>query len=912
MNQESSPSFLDQVASHLIERHGGDFNHVMIVLPSHRVRLFLLQAIQRKLNRNFFSPHFYSMVDLVRELTGGQSAFAIEQVLELYACYQRLDGADDSFAEFIKWAPSILKDIDDVDSAMADGNQVFRNLREVKEIENWSFSHEELTDAQKRFIAFWDLVGKMNRDFTKWQDENCVWTHGRMTRRAAESPQWNESLIEGKTVYFIGIASFSNAERALVQRIRKTTTTEVLWDLDAYYLSDEAHEAGAPARTFGVNGSTSWIQDRMTTQPKRIHLVESTTSMSQILAVVKELESLSPADLNQTCVVVAEESMLEPLIGSLGRLDVTVNLALGIPLNRTTPARWIQSLLRLRAGRQGRGYYHAHFGIYLQLAKELFGHDAALEQVLKNMVSENWVYIDEAKLNSIQSEFPTVAFLTQLLDAAATPHQVIELLNEALQWTLSKDEFAMTAARKIHEMLVTMSGLLARYDFIQDDQALRSLFQMIAQREKIYYRGEPIDGLQVLSMSETRAIDFKHVFLLGCNEDNMPGPHLYTSFIPFDLRLYYGLSLPEDADAVYAYTLYRLFHRAETIRFYYATVSSDFKSTEQSRYITQVLSEWLPKNTAMELIRERVQTPPLVKHPVHYHNNDWVKSRLDELFDRGISPSAMNKFNACKLDFYFRYILGLGEEDEVEEQMSSATFGSIVHLVLEEFYKPFIDSYPTDADFIELKSSLHVRLERAVKRIYRSQSTKYGFNYLAIEVAKRMLEKYIAYERAEIQEGVRRTVVGVEVELKAEIDVQRYDWNKPIRLYGKADRVDMLHGRHRIVDYKTGKIGSDDYVIKVPLYDKIMDGKTSGKLVQLLSYIRMYQTNGVDPENIQAGFYAFGNIPPSVTELEIPEGMRAKEVMEEFERGLVDWVKTVYATERFEHNPGSEWCAYCY
>ncbi|MFM7731140.1 MAG: PD-(D/E)XK nuclease family protein, partial [Flavobacteriales bacterium] len=408
--------------------------------------------------------------------------------------------------------------------------------------------------------------------------------------------------------------------------------------------------------------------------------------------------------------------------------------------------------------------------------------------VLKRMVSENWVYVDEKKLNEIKSGYPELTFLIDLLNASITPADLVVSLNEVLQHITSKDEFALTASRKIHELLVTMSGLLQRYEFIGDDQALRALFQMIAQREKIYYRGEPIDGLQVLSIHETRGIDFKHVFLLGCNEDNMPGPHVYSSFIPYDLRLHYGLPLPQDADAVYAYTLYRLFHRAESIRFYFATVSSDFKSAEQSRYITQIISEWIPRNSSLELIRQRVQTPAVVKQNFEYQNNEWVKKRLDELFAYGISPSAMNKYNQCKLDFYFRYIIGLGEEDEVEEQMSSATFGSIVHFVLEEFYAGFIDGYPNVQDFAELKSSLQTRLESAMKRKYKSQSTKYGFNYLAVEVAKQMLEKYIDYELSEIEQGIQRKVVGAEVTLSAEIDVQKHGWDRPIKLKGLADR----------------------------------------------------------------------------------------------------------------------------
>ena len=78
--------------------------------------------------------------------------------------------------------------------------------------------------------------------------------------------------------------------------------------------------------------------------------------------------------------------------------------------------------------------------------------------------------------------------------------------------------------------------------------------QVILQRETLYgvlkqymrsatipFRGEPLDGLQVMGLLETRALDFKKVIILAANEGYLPRMQNANSFIPYNLRKGYGL-----------------------------------------------------------------------------------------------------------------------------------------------------------------------------------------------------------------------------------------------------------------------------------------------------------------------------------------------------------------------------------
>jgi len=408
--------------------------------------------------------------------------------------------------------------------------------------------------------------------------------------------------------------------------------------------------------------------------------------------------------------------------------------------------------------------------------------------------------------------------------------------------------------------------------------------------------------------------------LIGANEESLPGNAFQQSFIPFELRGYYKLPLPFEQESMIAYIFFRLLQAPKKVYLFYSSMSSDFKGTEQSRYITQLENELNAVSSKIILERHKLI---LERHKLKLKDadalvsaqsvvaNDFARRKLDKLFEYGISPSAINKFNTCPLDFYYRYILGLGEEEKLEEKMSSATFGSIVHHVLEIFYKNFKDNYPQEKDYEQLESTIDDQLNNAFGELYSSSNVSYGYNYLAKVVAKDMLLRIIAYEKKLLQEyksdNIQPVLLDVEMILSRSVDVTKYDWDRPVKLRGKADRIERIAGITRILDYKTGKVESKDTNLSKSIAE-LMTNEKNIKLVQLLCYIYMYCDQGSAPENVTAGFYSF--VAHHNGFMMLDQQMTEDKLLE-FESAFMDWVKRVYATEKFEHNPDSKYCEYC-
>ena len=447
-------------------------------------------------------------------------------------------------------------------------------------------------------------------------------------------------------------------------------------------------------------------------------------------------------------------------------------------------------------------------------------------------------------------------------------------------------------------------------------KSLQTIIQQLLAGESITFTGEPLEGLQILNMVETRALDFEHVIVIGANEDMFPGNLSDQSLIPFDVRKLFDLPVVKDKEATYAYTLYRLLQRASRIDFLHSSITSDFKGTEQSRYITQLELE-LPSKSSFATFKKINSSLPNQLDDnleVSIPNDDFSKERIKTLWANGISPSAINKYIQCPLDFYYRYILGLGEEEEIEENISASTFGSVVHDVLEGFFENYIDSFPTKEDLQNFKERLDTELEQAFSRHYGLGDIHYGENYLQFSVAKKMLEKIIEFEFTEIdrlaREGKRNRIVEIEATLQATIPHDKHNVPFEMRIKGKADRIDEEAGLIRIIDYKTGKVDPKDVKISEKT-ENIFDVRKA-KLIQLLFYAYMRAQAGTAPENISVALFSLKNFKSGWITLETSDGESlSQKILDDFEHQLALQALEMFELDVFEHNEDSRFCEYC-
>jgi len=462
------------------------------------------------------------------------------------------------------------------------------------------------------------------------------------------------------------------------------------------------------------------------------------------------------------------------------------------------------------------------------------------------------------------------------------------------------------------ELLLDLEQLMSVYPLLNDAEIVLQVYQSLLARTKIYYRGEPVDGLQLMSLSETLALDFETVILLDANEEFMPGGGFDQSFIPFDLRAFHQLSMPSDRDGIHAYSFYRLLHCAKNIHFFYSEISADKKGSEESRYILQLRDELARINPHVVISNETIGTSEMVTGKTVVENSPFIQQRFLEFLQHGISPSAINKYIQCPLDFYYRYIAGLGEEDEVEEYISSGTFGNILHDVLEGFYKKFEGRFPDESDFEALVRESESLLRFSMGKEYSSRNADRGLNYLAIEMGLELLRGYIGRElsrlKSEKEQGIERKVVLVEKEVSKVFLPERTSLDIPIKIKGYVDRADEVDGVLEILDYKTGKVNQKDDFKKGP--EELFRSSKWSKVLQLFTYVSM--TREIGKPLPKAGFYTFVNDGGTFMDLDtISEHPITEDTIDDFEANLMRWAEQVYHAPSFAHETGSAFCMYC-
>jgi hypothetical protein len=440
------------------------------------------------------------------------------------------------------------------------------------------------------------------------------------------------------------------------------------------------------------------------------------------------------------------------------------------------------------------------------------------------------------------------------------------LLNALNHWSLGlagalenndhSDPWSLVGWERVTRAVGLLIRFQAEFDLLESANDVWSMMFSSLATSRIDLLGEPEEGLQIMGLIESRALDFERVILLDCNEGNLPKTSVPDSFIPFDLRAIWKLPNRHQKEAIYAYYTYRLMNQANELHMVYR---AEDESAEKSRYLLQIERAFRPNGKDLLPLKKTAVYAPLPDPrpeiaPVEW--DDFARGRLHEWAQRGISPSAMNSFMACKRNFYYQYILRLSEPREFTEEMNSGTFGTIVHQVLEDGLTEMIDRPLTRELLLHFKQHLTPLLQASVDEHFNKELTATGENYLHLTIAEATLVKLIGAEMAELEEVEQRTIGSLEARIGHTFRDNPWDFSE-IRLHGMADRIDNENGTVVVTDYKTGAVEARELKLKGNWTEKLDEGK-SGKALQLLMYAgnrlrnprsRWASTNGCNGPN---------------------------------------------------------------
>lgn len=326
---------------------------------------------------------------------------------------------------------------------------------------------------------------------------------------------------------------------------------------------------------------------------------------------------------------------------------------------------------------------------------------------------------------------------------------------------------------------------------------------------RVPFTGEPLKGLQIMGLLETRALDFDNIFILSMNEGILPRGFTQSSFIPYNLRKAFKLPVYEDEDAIPAYYFYRLLQRAKNIYLFYNTEVGNFSAGEKSRFLLQIENELVKQNSSInyEHIVLESGLDNLPRKEIIIPKNNEILDKLKNA--RYFTASDLINYITCSLKFYLTKIAGLKEEEKVEEFFGPSAFGNIFHKMAQLVYQKYIGVEMPTEEFDNIAKNMKRSFDEMLANAF---STLEGFkeidaelqgkNLLLKGVIRKLLNKLIESDKLHAPFKIS----ALEKELEDTIHAETGSSTIPVKLHGRIDRIDETAGGTRIIDYKTGLV----------------------------------------------------------------------------------------------------------
>ncbi|MBL0330166.1 MAG: PD-(D/E)XK nuclease family protein [Bacteroidetes bacterium] len=953
-------SFLEKTVDYLHQKYGDDISELCIVLPNRRAGLFLKTHFSKKLKKTFWSPEILATEDFVSVLAELEVADSTTLLFELYETVKTIGKREiETFDEFSKWGQILLSDFNELDRYLVDSKQLFGNLKDIKELEAWSLNSEEtLTDFQKQYLEFWKLLGEYYEHFTKRLLEQHQAYQGLAYRIVADCVEERVGKYPWKKIIFAGFNALNKAEEEIIEKLLNADKAEIIWDTDSYYVNNVNQEAGRFIRKYKQSGKFSKAlpsdtsiknitieETLLSAEQKSITVIGAAKNIAQAKvagSLINEIKKTDPL-LQETAIVLADENLLFPVLHSLPENLKDINVTMGYPLKNTPVAGYFDLIfamhetgLKLAQGKSNYSFYHSDIikllsHAYSATALGVVSANYPLRKVLLALQQRNIVFANLKMLKGLfvefdcEKEYDVISGLFKHwetpADAIACVHYTIEILKDGI--VLQQGDVEENKASLELEYLFAFTKIIKRIQVLMEQypesvgdlKTFRSLVNQIVRTSTLPFYGEPLLGLQVMGMLETRTLDFKNVILLSCNEDILPSGKAVNSFIPFELKRVFGLPTYGDKDSIFSYHFYRLLQRATNIHLLYNTESDALGSGEKSRFLTQLIYE-LPKVNPNVTITETLVSIPIINNGIEnvisIEKSEAIREKLKAKAEYGFSPSLLNIYRNCSLQFYFHAIAGLKEADEIEETIGADTLGNVIHEALESFYKPFVGKKIQEADIKEMKKLVESTTITLFKKEFSDTEVNFGKNLLTIKVALKFIHNFLDAEIKNIQLAEKNATPIIIKALETELESVLSIAGQEVKIKGKADRVDSVGSLTRIVDYKTGI--ADNKELKFDEWDELRTNTTLAKSFQLLTYAWLYQKmNPAIQENIVSGIITFRELSAGLKTVKVNESASLNiNVLAEYEKQLVVLMTEIFDGEHpFVQTKEKDHCEYC-
>ena len=819
-------SFLENVAADLLNRYGTNLARVAVVFPNKRASLFLNEHLARLAGKPLWSPAYITISDLFRSYSEWKVADSILLVCELHKVFIEATGMDETLDHFYGWGQLLLADFDDLDKNMGPADQVFKNLRDLHELDDISylteeqremirrffsnFSEDHNSELKQRFLRLWSRIGTIYHLFNERLASQQLCYEGALYRQVAENP---DIEFRYDTYAFVGFNHLQEVEKTLFKRLEQ-------------------------------EGKAIFYQDTEELPPEELTYISAPTENIQARFVSQWLTPERIAAGRKTAIVLCDEKLLQTVIHSLTKEVEKVNVTTGYPLSQTAAATLVSQFFNLQIN-----------GFSLKT----------------NAFRRHW--LDLMNRHPYATMMPADYANTHYTDNSALLHALLGIIRHVAKDPSPKDQLATESLFRVYTVLNRLSDLVDSGVLRVDIITLQRLVTQVIQSTTIPFHGEPAEGIQIMGVLETRNLDFDHVLMLSCNEGNMPRGVSDTSFIPYSIRKAYGLTTVDHKVAIYEHYFHRLLQRAKDVTLVYNNATNDGQTGEMSRFMLQQMVE-REQPIRYRTLQAGQQTVPKRPQPLIKTNEvmEILKTRFSSE-KGGISPTAISTYLRCQLRFFYHYVGNLIEPDDNDEDLiDNRIFGNIFHKAAQMVYERLMTLTGNHITALAIDDLLKsaIEIEQTVDDAFRTELFQITDPhrkvpaYDGLQLINR--EVIIRYVRQLLETDRRFTpfsILGLEKPVKMPLE-----WTM---VRGYIDRLDKITDpetgkeRIRVIDYKTGaKKQKDlpdvaaifdpanvkdhsDYYLQAFLYSHIVCQNTDLPVSPALLFIQYAGSDNFDP-----------------------------------------------------------------
>lgn len=815
-------SFLSSAADFLLDQ-STTLHRCLVVMPSRRAGIFLERELSKKQDKPRLAPEILSIDQFIERYSGYRNLDQSEALLLLYQCYQNSREQAEPFDEFLKWAPLFLSDLNEIDRHLVPAQKLFAYLGDIKRLETWDLKpEEERSEMIEKYLALWQSLSGLYELFQAELLKGGRTYQGHAYRLLAEG---SDALVhrlkqEYEGVFFFGFNALNQAEEHLFKHLFEEGIAQFYWDVDQYYFEDLQQEAGQFLRQSPLikllkqREAFHGLHQCMSKDLRTVRSLAVPGKNQQAFVANQLLESYQ----TNTALVFADEELLNPFLENLHPEIEALNLSMGLSLRQSPLANFFELLLQfaLEKERSRRKDQAGHQRHYHRLWMELLAHPflrryahqgGKLEKARQKIIRQNALYRSwqELELEGFGRPIPKAFF-----EEVQAPAQLFALfadLCQDLRSVLTAEEQKQMGLFRFYQSFKQLEQQLQKFPFVKSAQSALRFYRDLVSELKLDLRGEPLKGLQVMGVLETRCLDFDHVVICSLNEGVLPKGRSENSLIPFEVKKIFQLPTYLDKDAVYAYHFYRLIQRAQKIDLLYQSSDQNLGKGEPSRFIRQLEMEWPKHNPSVQFSKKVAAAEVQIseRSEKSIPKTPEVMQRLAEIAEKGFSATALISYLRDPLDFYHLYLLDLKQEEAIEEEAEYRVQGNILHHLLERFYQDEEglprSLNPQDPVYAMSRAELKTLLQNQLQQELPGAEITQGPNVLVIESLSILLERFLKAEKAERLQGPIETLA-VEEALAGSWTLKN---GQLIHLKGFADRIDRLStGAIRIVDYKSG------------------------------------------------------------------------------------------------------------